>query len=706
MRISRLLIALAALGMMVSLAGRSPRFSVPLDVGEWQLTATAINHALDNNDNFSPNDRFLCYDTRETVGGGIGNSTSIMKVEITTAQESMVYEPQPVIVSTTNSAPGVGAASYSPVADEVVFIHGPLVSEVETLGYYGTTNRRAGLAPADGKGPLRFLDYRDVTSDETIPGAHRGGTHRHEFSLDGKRVGFTYDDHLLRTYGRTIGMMVPHPRAPGGVSHYTVLLVPIVPAGTGKPGELERAADDSWIGAKGLMRGFIGQVRQPDGSLMSSLFVVDVPENVDVTTADSGSKTRFPSPPRGVTVRRLTHTPAAGIVRGSEDGTRIGYFATADDGSRQVFLIRSDGSDRDPDPAKRPVQATFLANGATAGLRWHPSGNSIAVLSDNGVAVICVKPGPLFGVAYFISSHGAQYASVAPEALVWSRDGRRLAFNRRVPTYNDQGEVVKDFNGRDFRQIFLVNFPDADGNGIADPIEGGVVRNAASNYAGAVAPESWASVYAEGLAAEPATADAPPLPTRLGGVVVEVTDAKGLKRPALLHAVLKDQVNFIVPAGSAPGPAKVTVTAGQQKRVVPVQIEAVAPGLFCANGAGRGVPVAAVWRRNAQGQTSTQAAYHCPSPGACIAAPIDLGPETDEVVLQIYATGLRGYQTAVTARAGGAAAPVVGAAPQPDYVGLDQVNVLLPRALAGKGEVTVVVTADGKTANPVSIVIR
>jgi uncharacterized protein (TIGR03437 family) len=60
----------------------------------------------------------------------------------------------------------------------------------------------------------------------------------------------------------------------------------------------------------------------------------------------------------------------------------------------------------------------------------------------------------------------------------------------------------------------------------------------------------------------------------------------------------------------------------------------------------------------------------------------------------------------MTARIAGAAAPVVGAAPQPDYVGLDQVNVLLLRALAGKGEVPVVVAADGKTANPVSIVIR
>jgi hypothetical protein len=216
------------------------------------------------------------------------------------------------------------------------------------------------------------------------------------------------------------------------------------------------------------MRGFIGNVIQKDGTTMSSLFVVDIPENVDITTADSGTSTRYPAPPKGVTIRRLTNTPAGGIVRGSLDGTRIGYYATAEDGSRQVFLINSQGSDESSDPNMRPVQATTLEKGATGGLRWHPSGNSIAVLSDNGVAAICVKPGALFGKAYWLTTHGTGVP--AADALVWSRDGGRLAFNRRVPTYSD-GKLVKDAGGNDFRQIFMVNFPDANGNGIADPIE-------------------------------------------------------------------------------------------------------------------------------------------------------------------------------------------------------------------------------------------
>jgi uncharacterized protein (TIGR03437 family) len=39
-------------------------------------------------------------------------------------------------------------------------------------------------------------------------------------------------------------------------------------------------------------------------------------------------------------------------------------------------------------------------------------------------------------------------------------------------------------------------------------------------------------------------------------------------------------------------------------------------------------------------------------------------------------------------------------------VGLDQANVRIPRSLAGRGEVNVVFTFDGKTANTVTINIR
>jgi uncharacterized protein (TIGR03437 family) len=39
-------------------------------------------------------------------------------------------------------------------------------------------------------------------------------------------------------------------------------------------------------------------------------------------------------------------------------------------------------------------------------------------------------------------------------------------------------------------------------------------------------------------------------------------------------------------------------------------------------------------------------------------------------------------------------------------VGLDQVNVQLPSSLAGKGNVTILLTASGLAANPVNITIQ
>jgi len=306
------------------------------------------------------------------------------------------------------------------------------------------------------------------TSRNTLPGAHRGGTHRHEYTLDGRRIGCTYDDFLLPQYGRTIGYMVPGDNAPGNATHYFAILVPVAPMGKSKPGELEVAAGDSWVGRHGYQRAFIGKVRADDGvSYEESLFLISVPEDVDIETAFSGSATEYPRPPKGVSVRRLTHTTASGVVRGTQDGDRIAYYALAADGTTQIFVIPSDGSDESPDPAKRPVQATHLPSGTESGLRWHPTGNSIACISNGGVAVTCVKPGPQFGKTVFLTPQN----DGAPRIdLVWSPNGSVLAYGREMPTDGKDGKPYKTYAGKDPIQRFVCAFPDENGDGIADGI--------------------------------------------------------------------------------------------------------------------------------------------------------------------------------------------------------------------------------------------
>jgi len=424
---------------------------------ERQITFSPKNHCLDNNDNFSMDSRFLCYDTREMLGPGIDNCQTVEKVEIATGIETVLYRPDKSVTG-ERPAPGVGAASFCPVANKVAFIHGPPVEEVPQRGPYAKPNRCGMEVEADGSGKGVWLDLRDIEiARDTLPGAHRGGTHRHEYSLDGKRIGFTYDDFLLPQYDRTIGYMERNPKAPKGATHYFAILVPVAPKDTAKPGEIEKAYADSWVGAKGLMRAFIGKVRNPDGvTYEESLFVVDVPADVDITTADSGSAMRFPSPPKGVRVRRLTHAWAGGTVRGSADGRRIAHYGHASDGSTQVFIIASDGSDESPDPTKRPIQVTHLPKGAGPGLRWRPGGDWLFCTSNNAV-VAALATGNGFGRTVLLTPE----VGPARNELVVSPDGTMLAFTKPVPTLDENGKLAKTCTGADLSQIFVLNFAKA-----------------------------------------------------------------------------------------------------------------------------------------------------------------------------------------------------------------------------------------------------
>jgi uncharacterized protein (TIGR03437 family) len=94
--------------------------------------------------------------------------------------------------------------------------------------------------------------------------------------------------------------------------------------------------------------------------------------------------------------------------------------------------------------------------------------------------------------------------------------------------------------------------------------------------------------------------------------------------------------------------------------------------------------------------------------GQFVAEPIDLGPGTDQVFLVLFATGLRHRSalTAVRVKIGGVDAEALYAGPQGSFIGLDQLNVLLPRSLAGRGEVVVSVTADGMATNNLKVAIQ
>jgi uncharacterized protein (TIGR03437 family) len=239
----------------------------------------------------------------------------------------------------------------------------------------------------------------------------------------------------------------------------------------------------------------------------------------------------------------------------------------------------------------------------------------------------------------------------------------------------------------------------------------GVISVSAASYSEeGQAPEAILSAFGTNLATTSQAAASIPPPTSLGGTTVSVRDSAGVERPAPLFFVSPLQVNYLVPSGTALGSATVTITSGDGTvSLGTAQITGVAPGLFAANASGQGVAAALVQRIKADGtRLYEEIVTRDAATSRFVARPIDLGPPGERVFLELYGTGLR-FRSApsnVQVKAGGESLAVSYAGAAPGYVGLDQVNVELPRSLIGRGEVEVVLTADGRAANTVRISVK
>ena len=234
-----------------------------------------------------------------------------------------------------------------------------------------------------------------------------------------------------------------------------------------------------------------------------------------------------------------------------------------------------------------------------------------------------------------------------------------------------------------------------------------VTTVSAASFSGSLgaSPESIVSDFGAGLAGEKAEAEAVPLPTVLAGTSVKVTDSTRTERLAALFFVSASQINYLIPEGTETGLALVNVERdGQVVASGTVQINPVAPALFSADSSGQGV-AAALFLRVAADQSRSEDLIFDPNSRASV--PIDLGPDGDRIFLLLFGTGVRGFTAEVTATVGGESVPVLGALPQPEFLGLDQINIgPLPRSLAGRGEVNILLTADGKPANTVTVNVR
>jgi uncharacterized protein (TIGR03437 family) len=280
-------------------------------------------------------------------------------------------------------------------------------------------------------------------------------------------------------------------------------------------------------------------------------------------------------------------------------------------------------------------------------------------------------------LTWFNTPGNPEYATtpIAAASNAWSPDGSKFL-----------GYLITD------------DFGNAGPDVLIDLIAPVTNTSAASFQPMPLAPDAIVSVFSRNMSVAPTSAAKLPLPTTLDGTMVQIQDTTGTVYQAPLFFASAGQVNYAVPHGLTPGPAQVTVL--RDAAVVAqgsITASNIMPGIFTANSSGTGVAAA---EYQLPGQNA-QLVYQCgAAPGSCTSIPIDLSSGNATVIL--YGTGFEHGQN-VTVSIGGQAATVLYHGWQGYYIGLDQLNVTIPPALSGAGEVDVVVTVDGIAANTVRL---
>ena len=262
-----------------------------------------------------------------------------------------------------------------------------------------------------------------------------------------------------------------------------------------------------------------------------------------------------------------------------------------------------------------------------------------------------------------------------------------LSFPRSIAIASN-GTIYMADTGNHVIRMLVPTFPAIYSNGVG---------NAASG-ATRISPGALASVYGTGFGASTFTADAGfAWPTTTNFVSVQVN---GVAAP--LYYVSPGQINFQVPwATPTTGTVNVAVVVnGGSSNTVAVPVGTAAPGLFyLASGA------AIV--QNAPSYTLNDPSNPAPAGSTIVAYLTGSGPVSPAVKdgTPTSSTTLSWATSAYTAKIGSATATVSFAGLTPGFIGLVQMNIVVPSTLAS-GVYPLSVTIDGQTSNAATIAVK
>jgi uncharacterized protein (TIGR03437 family) len=162
---------------------------------------------------------------------------------------------------------------------------------------------------------------------------------------------------------------------------------------------------------------------------------------------------------------------------------------------------------------------------------------------------------------------------------------------------------------------------------------------------------------------------------------VSVTDQLGTVSQAEIYFASPGQVNFVLPGGLATGSAVVTITTTDgHSASTEIQIVPLAATIFLLDPSG--IPAGYAVRVGADNVQTVEPIF-TQQGGSLQEVPIDLS--TGEVYLVLFGTGFDAPTFGVGAQIGTQDLTAGYAGPQTQFPGLDQINILLPKSLAGSG---------------------
>jgi uncharacterized protein (TIGR03437 family) len=410
-----------------------------------------------------------------------------------------------------------------------------------------------------------------------------------------------------------------------------------------------------------------------------------------------------------------------GFTDSADFPTTAAAFQAARGGERDAFVIKLNPT------ATALVYSTYLGSAGTdqglaiavdsggaalvAGFTDSPAFPSVGAFQSvyaggtaDGFVTKLNAAGSALGYSTFLG--GAEFDQVSAVA-VDATGNAVVAGTTASPAFTTTAGALQRTYGGDIGDAFVAKIIEPQPTLPA----GGVVNGASFAPGAAVAPGSIASLFGTNLASATAFAGAVPLPLQLGGALLRFNTTQSVP---MFYSSL-GQLNFQVPWELA-GQSQATLTDQVGTPVsnpLTVRLAQYAPGLFSVNSSGAGLGAIQIANTSffAQAANAIPGAQSRPANRGTDSVTIyatGLGPVTNRPASGAAAPSapLAATTTTPVVSIGGVNATVSFSGLAPGFVGLYQINALVPAAAPTGDTVQVRVTIGSVPSNVVTIAVR